>query len=210
MASISIEVFFLDTSYLLKKLLDFLEVVDKSLNLEENRAWQNSDEGLRESFYWEDKKFDFEYFWPTAKNYSFITLLHLTIEERLRQLCMIVQAIDEELYSLDLGDSITSYMGFLEKSKMLPVKRIELVTWQGITDFEKVRNCIVHAYGRVEYVREKDKKRLQELINKDKNLLVESRETQPNQLMPSFDYCRNAVVTAEMFFKEIHEQYSKE
>lgn len=209
MSDSSLRVFFLDTKFLLVKLRDFLDVVDESLNFEENRVWQHSDEVLRQSFYWEVKAFEFEYLWPLAKHYSFVTLLHLTIEERLRQLCLIVQTHDEKLSIHPLGNGIESYMNFLEGSERYNIRRKELMNWQAITDFEKVRNCLVHAFGRIEYVRAKDKKRLQHLIKMDKGLSVETRVPQSSQLMPSFDYCRNAVGTALKFFLEIDEQLSQ-
>lgn len=144
-----IKLFLLETDFLFSKLREYLEIVDKSLNFEENRVWQYSDETLRKSFYWESKKFAFEYFWPLAKHYSFITLLHLMMEERLRQLCEIVRANDEQLNEYTLGNGIEDYMGFLEKGKRYVMKRVEISEWQNITDFEKIRNCIVHAYGRI-------------------------------------------------------------
>jgi len=81
-------IFFLrEKELILLKLRGYLETVEEALDFERNRVWQYSDESLRESVWWKSKQFDFEYLWPLAKYYSFIILLHLTIEERLRKLC---------------------------------------------------------------------------------------------------------------------------
>ncbi len=203
MSNPSLRIFFSETEFLLLKLREYLEVTFMSLNNEENRVWQHSDETLRKSFYWEIKTFEFEYLWPLANNYSFVTLLHLIVEERFRQLCLLVQANEEQLSQCNLGNGIESYMSFLEKSEVYNIERSQLLYWQAMTDFEKVRNCLVHAFGRFEYVRAKDKKRLHDLVKTDKTLSVETRIPQSRQLMPSFEYCSNAINTALQFFREI-------
>jgi len=53
----------------------------------------------------------------------------------------------------DLGNGLKNYMDFLESRNRYVINRKEIVNWQAITDFEKVRDCLVHAYGRIDYVK---------------------------------------------------------
>ncbi len=207
MSDTEIELFFLETNILLRELRNYLDIVDTSLNSEENRIWQHSDEFLRQSRYWETQKNRFEYFWPMAKHYSFITLLHLTIEGQLRQLCILVQSHDENLRGQkNIGRGIKDYMDFMGKSEKYNVTRRNISNWRAITDFEKVRNCIVHTFGRIEHVNKKDQRRIRDLVKTDRNSSIQTRIPKSNQLMLSFDYCTNAYSVAMSFFEEIHHQ----
>jgi hypothetical protein len=192
-----------ETKVWLTKLRDYLDTVDDLFTEQENLAWQHSDDALRQTFWWEVRKFEFQHVLPVARYYSFVTLLHAAMEERLRQLCLAVQNLDPTLHDFKIGNGLEDYMNFLEKSEQYGIKRIKLSSWRAITDFEKVRNCIVHAFGRIENVRPRARRHLLQLVKLDKNLMTDTRSPQSTQLMPTFEYCRNSVNLALLFFQEL-------
>jgi hypothetical protein len=123
-------------------------------------------------------------------------LLSIVFETRLRAACdEIAKRRNLELKEKDLkGAAIERAKVFLEKVAKTPVKDQE--TWQWLKDFQKVRDCIVHANGRIEMSR--DKKRLNELCNKDLGLSIDAGSLTIEQ-----EYCTKTLKMAQGFFDQI-------
>ncbi|NPA92064.1 MAG: hypothetical protein GXO56_00105 [Chloroflexi bacterium] len=171
-------------------------MTDSFIERKTSEFYSNKD--LKQTFIGKAHAFRMEYWWPLALQYSFLTLLYFTIEERLRYLCKLIQKENLSTQQRQIGKTLQDYMEFLESIEDLLISRENLSNWQKITDLAKIRNCIVHAFGRIEEC--KHKKHLQNLIAKETGLnLVE----ETGQLMASEHYCREAVGTALQFFQEV-------
>ncbi len=136
-------------------------------------------------------------------HFSFVVLLHLIVEDRLKRTCEYVQKIKAlPLQFKDLrGDTLEQCMTFLVK--LAGVQREKLSRWQDITDLYKVRNCIVHASGNVGDSRDKD--RLEKLASQKpsffsiyKHLIYEEEE-----LRISLGYCIDVTKAAIEFFQSL-------
>ena len=191
--------FFFETEYLLVELRDYLEFVsDSFMERMSTRSEFYSKEGLEQTFIGKAHAFRMEYWWPLALRYSFLSLLYFTIEERLRYLCKLIQEENSSARQRSIGKKLKEYMEFLESLEDFSISRESLSTWQKITDLAKVRNCIVHGFGRVEECTHT--KYLQNLIAKEAGLYLVA---ETGQLMASEHYCREAVSTAIQFFREV-------
>lgn len=146
-----------------------------------------------------------EHLFPLSLRYSFVVLLYLIIEDRLRQACNLIQKIRAlPIRAKDLrGDTLEQCMIFLDK--LVGIQRQSISTWQRISDLSKIRNCIVHSSGRVEESRDKD---YLKLLAKQENSLIDlSDNEQPTetQLVISPEYCVISTLVAGRFFEEIFE-----
>jgi hypothetical protein len=141
----------------------------------------------------------YERFFPRSLRYSFIVLLYLVIEHQLNQLCdEIKKRRNLPIRSNEMsGDALKRSKVYLEK-----VAGISIKNWGTLEDLSKVRNCIVHALGKVEL--SKDDKYLRLLIKKNIGLSISDEESQEQGfLIISAEYCEAAVQIAEQFFDEI-------
>lgn len=141
----------------------------------------------------------YEYFFPRSLRYSFIVLLYLVIEHQLNHLCdEIKKRRNLPIRSNEMsGDALKRSKVYLEK-----VAGISIKNWETLEDLSKVRNCIVHALGKVEL--SKDDKHLRLIVNKNIGLSISDEESQEEGfLIVSAEYCEAAVRIAEQFFDEI-------
>ena len=92
-----------------------------------------------------------------AMRYSFIVLLHIFTENELRKFC---SEIGEErklpIGVMDLkGSVIDQIRTFLTKLAGIRPQDFPQREWENLRTLQKIRDCIVHAYGRVEESRDK-------------------------------------------------------
>ncbi len=109
-----------------------------------------------------------------AMRYSFIVLVHIVFENHLRQFCNELKK--EKRFNLSLSDlsgsPIDRAQTFLSKVAGLGVG--EFPEWQNVRSIQKVRDCIVHAYGRFgDLASDKDKKAIRELATKNVGVTVD-------------------------------------
>jgi hypothetical protein len=147
------------------------------------------------------EEYDWVYgnFFPRSLRYSFVVLLFLVIEHQLNQLCdEIKKRKNLPIRASEMsGDALKRSKVYLEK-----VAGISIKNWSDIEDLSKVRNCIVHALGKVEL--SKDEKHLKQLTKKDVGLSISDKESQEEGfLVVSSDYCESSVIVAQKFFDEI-------
>lgn len=141
----------------------------------------------------------YEYFFPRSLRYSFIVLLYLVVEHQLNQVCdEIKKRRNLPIRSNEMsGDALKRSKVYLRK-----VAGISIKNWETLEDLSKVRNCIVHALGKVEL--SKDDKHLKLIVKKNIGLSISNIESQEEGfLIVSAEYCESAVRIAEQFFDEI-------
>jgi hypothetical protein len=92
-----------------------------------------------------------------AMRYSFVVLLHTVFENQIRAFCSEIQR-DRCLPDIRVSDLRGSA---IERSQMFLTKlagmRIQdFPEWEHLRTLQKIRDCVVHAYGRVADSRDKD------------------------------------------------------
>ncbi|HYX71535.1 MAG TPA: hypothetical protein VE732_02085 [Nitrososphaera sp.] len=204
MSKFSDETFFIfselaDYVWKMREHLDHLIIKEKEITLS---GFSGSALRLRQGI----EEWKHNQLFPNALHYSFIMLLFITVEERLKKICDLVQQKKNlPLRSKDLrGDSIEQGMIFLDK--LAGISRDDIKHWPKITDLLKIRNCIVHTSGRIEFSR--DKAYLKELIQKNPEYLKLSAHNPPEDkvLIVEHPYCMQSTKDAQEFFEEICEK----
>lgn len=141
----------------------------------------------------------YEYFFPRSLRYSFIVLLFLVTEHQLNQLCDVIQKrrnLPVQANEMG-GDALKRSKVYLQKVAGLSIKN-----WEYLEDLSKVRNCIVHALGKVEL--SKDEKHLKQLVKKNIGISISDEDSQEEGfLVVSDEYCASAVRFAKQVFEEI-------
>ena len=155
------------------------------------------------TFRWDFESRHHDYLFPMALHYSFIVLIHIEVEARLKATCDIIQKMRGiPLNARDLrGDTIEQCMIFLDK--LVGIPRDKFSYWPDIADLAKIRNCIVHASGRIE--KSRDKVYLHRLVQQKPNFLYLSDATdlEDKQLVLKHDYCMYMTAHAREFFVEL-------
>jgi hypothetical protein len=129
---------------------------------------------------------------PRFLRYSFIVLLFLTLESQLNALCDYLK--DQQNLPLrvnDLkGDSIARCKTYLHK--LAKIHPVDEHLWNNVDDLSKVRNCIVHALGKVEL--SVDKKRLITIASQSDSLSITDHQTsEDGVLFMKPEYCKQAI-----------------
>ena len=132
-----------------------------------------------------------------AMRYSFIVLLHTVLETRLRAFCREVQR--ERSIPVTLGDlrgsPIDQACTYLGKLAALGVGN--LPDWQQLRTIQKVRDCIVHAYG---YVAEsRNEKDIRQLASQNMNLTIDG----DGRLAPTRTFCEECLSCLERLFHSL-------
>ena len=191
------------TEFAIDNIQDYVETMEVQFDtlrkLEKEKIPQNQPPGLSEEDYaeWQaeinffEERYERDF--PSKIRYSFLVLLYIVFETRLRAACdEITRRGNLDLKEKELkGSPIERARIFLEKVAKVAVK--DQVTWQSIVDFQKVRDCIVHLNGRVENSR--DKERIQNLCNKNLGLSIDA-----GSLIVGHKYCSKTLETVRQFF----------
>lgn len=196
-----------ETMTLLNNLANYQEKMERQTSLIEekdrenilSRPYSNPDdrEGLLDGLSYRGS------FFERALRYSFIVLLHLVVENQLAQFCDRLK----EQHSLPLrsnemsGDAIKRSKVYLQK-----VAGIPNLNWTPVEDLSKVRNCIVHAFGKVELSR--DESYLRQIAAQGNGLSITSWDVgweDEGILSLTSDFCASAVRSATTFFEEMFE-----
>lgn len=146
---------------------------------------------------------------PNFLRYSFVVLIVLILENKLRELCAIVAKSKGKDSPVYWQGAIKKYKKFLE-SNCVSVDEDDYDYWRPMHDLKKVRNCIVHASGDVTL--SKDKVRLRDVAHEDPNLAISGRNYEgedvplyfeDDMLVLTTDYCRDAVADVKTLFKKL-------
>jgi len=162
------------------------------LSEEEYAEWQS------ENQFFEDR-YDLDF--PSKIRYSFVIMLHIIIENHLRAACNeISKRRSFEIRESDLrGTAIERAKTFLGKIAKLQIG--DQTIWQWLNDFQKVRDCIVHANGQIELSR--DKEYLNKLCSKDIGL-----SNNIGSLMIKRYYCTQTLEMAKSYFGHLFDSAS--
>jgi hypothetical protein len=114
------------------------------------------------AFRCKEESYKLDYLFPLALNYSFVTLIFITLETRLLKTCnLLYESRNFPLKAKDLaGSGLERYINFLTKLVSIPL--ISLTHWPQISALTIIRNCIVHTSGFLENSR--DEKALRHLV----------------------------------------------
>lgn len=149
-----------ETEFAFDNLADYLDIIEGQFEsireLERNKISRNPPVGLSEEqladwqaeiqFFEEQYDRDF----PSKIRYSFLILLYIVFETRLKATCdEISKRKGLDLREKERRGKVLERAGtFLQKIAKLP--KPEPTLWKWLDDFQKVRNCIVHANGKLE------------------------------------------------------------
>ena len=181
------------------------EITNQQLAPEEIEAeW---DIGLQEY----EAKYEMHY--TNFYHYSFVVLVYLIVEDKLRELCQVVQDVKNfaEQPPQASRDIIKTYRNYLKKAGV----SIDDQLWQPIYDIKEVRHCIVHASGNVKLSKTKNAKRvkhLEELARRNIGLVISGSHymgkltplyLEDNRLLLESEYCKLIVNDVRKFFQEL-------
>jgi hypothetical protein len=132
-----------------------------------------------------------------AMRYSFVVLVHIIFENHLRAFCAEIQKDRGIAMSLSdvNGKPIERARTFLTKLAALPVG--DLPAWQQLRNIQKVRDCIVHAYGHVsELHNDGDRKSIEQLVNQNIGITID----ETGRLMVDKVFCEWCLSSLEALF----------
>jgi len=195
-----------ETEFAFDSLADYLNIIEDQFDnvrkLERNRITQNPPAGLSEEEF-ADWRSEIQFFedryerdFPSKIRYSFVVLLFIVLETRLRAACdEISKRSSLELRESDLkGSALERARAFLKKVANLP--SWDQMTLQQLIDFQKVRDCIVHTNGQIAGSR--DEKRLNFLCNQNEGLSSEA-----GSLMIERHYCKKMLEISKSYFRHL-------
>jgi len=195
-----------ETEFAFYNIQDYFDMIEGQLDavrkLEEKKIPQNPPPGLSEEEYadwqseisWFEERYERDF--PSKVRYSFLVLLYIIVETRLRDTCNEITKRKNLVFEESdfRGSAIERVKIFLNKAVKIPACRQE--TWQGLKDFQKIRDCIVHTNGQIE--KSKKPKRIKELCTKDIGLLDDA-----GTLIVKREYCTKALKIAQEFFDQM-------
>lgn len=134
---------------------------------------------------------------PRNMRYSFVVLLQIIIETRLRAACDEISRRKRlQLTEGNLrGSAIDRARLFLSKVASLDVSNSQL--WQQLTDLQKIRDCVVHANGIVADSR--DSTHLRQVVGSKVGVSLDPS----GALAIDQEYCGAALESARRFFEEL-------
>jgi hypothetical protein len=195
-----------ETEFAFDSLADYLDIIEVQFEsvrkLERNRIPQNPPAGLSEEEFAECQS-EIQFFedryerdFPSKIRYSFVVLLYIVLETRLRAACdeITKRRSLEKKESEIRGAALERAKAFLKKVAKLPSG--DQMIWEWLIDFQKVRDCIVHTNGRVEKSRDKD--RLNHLCNENVGLSSEA-----GSLMIERHYCTKTLEMTKSYFEHL-------
>ena len=134
-----------------------------------------------------------------AMRYSFIVLLQIFTETQLRSFCWELQT--ERHLSIGVtdlkGTAIEQIRSFLTKLVGVGAQDFPQKEWEDLRTLQKIRDCIVHAYGRVKDSR--DEAFLRELASKGAGISIGD----DGRLLVVKDFCQQRLVNLRSLFKRL-------
>jgi len=133
-----------------------------------------------------------------AMRYSFVVLVHIVFENQLRRFCAEMQK--ECKLTLSLSD--IAGKSPIERSSSYLTKVVGLVVgnlaeWQHLRTVQKIRDCIVHAYGHIDESR--DKQEIQQLAAKNSGISID----ESGRLALTKVFCENCLSSVEKLFSQL-------
>lgn len=196
-----------ETDFAFSSLKDYLEMVEKQFEtvreIERARTNLTPPPGLTEEEYQEwcseyqaevlsfEERYERDF--PSKIRYSFIVILHIVLEDRLRATCNeIHNRRDLPIKEKDLkGAPLERVSTFLKKIAAIDYNNQSV--WQKLKDLQMIRDCIVHTNGKIEESR--DKNRLYDLCKKEIGISSED-----GSLVVDNSYCTRTLEAIAAYF----------
>lgn len=133
--------------------------------------------------------------------YSFIVSLQIFMETQLRRFCSDIQRERHVPISVtDLkGSAIDQTRIFLTKLAGVIVQDFPEKEWENLRTLQKIRDCIVHAYGRVKDSR--DESFLRQLASNITGVSIDYE----GRLLIEKGYCEQQLANSRMLFEHLFE-----
>lgn len=134
-----------------------------------------------------------------AMRYSFIVLLHIFTENELRNFCSRLQKENQLTIAVtDLkGSAIDQVRTFLTKLAGIGMQDFPQKNWENLRTLQKIRDCIVHAYGRVKDSR--DEKFLLEFAANGAGISIGC----DGRLLAEKAFCQQQLISLRELFKHL-------
>lgn len=136
-----------------------------------------------------------------AMRYSFIVLQHIITETQLRSFCSKIQSERHVPVGVtDLkGSAIDQTRTFLTKLAGVSVQAFPDKEWENLRTVQKIRDCVVHAYGRVKDSR--DEAFLRRLAANDSGVSID----QQGRLLVRKVFCEQQLANLRSLFERLFE-----
>ena len=139
-----------------------------------------------------------------AMRYSFVVLLHIFAETQLRKFCSALR--DERHIPIGVSDlngsAIEKTHTFLTKLAGVDVLGLSKTEWDNLINIQKIRNCIVHAYGRVKDLKKADEKKwLRQFVSKRKDISIGD----DGRLQIEASFCQQQLENLRSLFERLFE-----
>jgi hypothetical protein len=151
----------------------------------------------------------FDMLLPNLFRYSLIVLLFLVVENKLGELCRAVKNVRGNIPSppCPRNNVVNEYKKYLTKNA-----GISGLQWDKIHDLNKIRNCVVHASGKVKGFRYEPY--LRQPARREMGLSISGDDYDPeDDLQPLYldedmlvlrpEYCKGAIKNIRDFFEEL-------
>lgn len=210
MTLINFDVHRWETNFAFDKLRDYFEAVERQFEAvrEEERARTDltPPPGLSEDDYQEwysehqaevqfiEERYELDF--PSKMRFSFIILLHIMLEDRLRATCNEIQRRKAlTITEKDLrGAPFERVKNFLKKIAGINFENQK--GWQELKDLQMIRDCIVHTNGRI--AESRDKNRIYDLCKKQIGI-----SDVEGYLSVEKTFCLKSVVEVSSFFNDL-------
>jgi hypothetical protein len=211
-----IEWFRSETESILHSLAEYQAVMETQLDTVQTneqkrvRDWlrsiefESDDWDVESSIARDEYEWTYNIMFPKSLRYSFLVLLFLVLERQLIGLCDDIKDRQKlPIRANDLkGDTILRCKIYLQK--LAGISRVDDQLWVKVEDLSKVRNCIVHALGKIEL--SNDQRRLQELATNGHGISISGHESpEEGLLIITSEYCQQAINDVLEFFTAIFE-----
>lgn len=146
---------------------------------------------------------------PNFFRYSFLVLLYLIIENKLKDLCEAMQSMKSLTRLVPTGRKVTvhTYIEYI-----IHDAGINGLNWEAVYDLNRVRNCIVHASGSVH--KRDDEAELREIASRVSGISISGKDSKwIDDLQPLYledhmlvlepQYCRRVASDVEQLFTSI-------
>ena len=185
---------------------------DRAKKLKEVRSMglRREDELVEWDLAMQKHDYTFNMLQPNYFRYSCIVLLYLVLENRLGEVCKAAHSSGVlPAPPKPRGNIIESYKNYLEAAG------ISNRQWEAMSNLSKIRNCIVHASGKV--LGRPNEADIRELANSVIGIEISGThdlpELQPlyledDMLMLEPEYCRSIIKTVRDFFEELCDSLS--
>lgn len=196
-----------DTMFLINNLEDYIQETEKQFETLKKLAQKHIPEKPPNGSGYEFQEWQhyvalyedrYEKDFTSKMRYSFIVLLHIVFESRLRESCNEIAKRNEiKLKENELnGGPIERAKNYLTIVAHIEIKNHQV--WQAMTDNQKIRDCIVHTNGNVS--KSKNSMRILEIGKKGIGITVEDGD-----LYISSKYCSFALDALRKFFDDIYD-----